>query len=270
MEKLRNSGLGYKKNTFTVSKILLFKLDYKSKTEANHRGMHCLLDAFVKPHGQINLQGNTLYRFEIHFLSTIKEYYVSGLSEYNCWVDKLTKATGNFQITHKYDVGAELVRGKYGIIKMITEKSSGNEFCLKVLNKKLSKCLEMEEQKNEIEIMKICQHENIVKLYDVYETNENYNLVMEYCSEGDLLHYLKDKNFSISEEEAKDIISQILNGLNYLHQYGIVHRDLKPENILIKEENGRKIFKIADFGLSKIILPNETCIEPYGTLVSSH
>lgn len=90
---------------------------------------------------------------------------------------------------------------------------------------------------------------------------------MEYCSEGDLLHYLKEKNFMISEDEAKDIIGQILNGLNYLHQYGIVHRDLKPENILIKVENGKRTYKIADFGLSKIILPNETCKEPYGTLV---
>lgn len=138
--------------------------------------MHCLLDAFVKSYGQITIQGSTLFRFEIHFSSTIKEYYISGLSEYNNWVDKLTKATGNHQITQKYDIGAELVRGKYGIIKLITEKSTCKELCLKVLNKKLAKCAEMEEQKNEIEIMKICQHENIVKLYDVFESNESYSL----------------------------------------------------------------------------------------------
>ena len=80
--------------------------------------------------------------------------------------------------------------------------------------------------------------------------------------------YLENKNFKLSEKEVISILKQILAGVFYLQQYGITHRDLKPENILVKKEKGKYIFKIADFGLSKIISPEEKCEEPYGTLVT--
>lgn len=91
---------------------------------------------------------------------------------------------------------------------------------------------------------------------------------MEYC-EGDLYTFLNKHEFNITESDASCIVAQILFGLHYLHQYGIAHRDIKPENILVKRVNNRFNFKIADFGLSKIILPGEFCSEPYGTLVSN-
>lgn len=91
---------------------------------------------------------------------------------------------------------------------------------------------------------------------------------MEFCEEGDLFKYLESKDFKLSEKEVIVIIKQLLGAIFYLQQYGITHRDLKPENILVKKINGSYLFKIADFGLSKIILPNEKCEEPYGTLVS--
>lgn len=91
---------------------------------------------------------------------------------------------------------------------------------------------------------------------------------MEFCQEGDLFKYLEGKNFKLGEKEVITIIKQLLGAIYYLQEYGITHRDLKPENILVKKENGQYMFKIADFGLSKIILPEEKCEEPYGTLVS--
>lgn len=92
---------------------------------------------------------------------------------------------------------------------------------------------------------------------------------MEYCQEGDLYKYLEEKKFKLPEKEVIPIVRQILSGIYYLQQYGITHRDLKPENILVKKDkNGKVVFKIADFGLSKIISPEEKCEEPYGTLVS--
>lgn len=93
---------------------------------------------------------------------------------------------------------------------------------------------------------------------------------MEYCEEGDLFKYLESKDFKLSEKEVVYVLKQILSGVYYLHQYGITHRDLKPENILVKNNDGKYMFKIADFGLSKIILPEEMCEEPYGTLVSEN
>jgi serine/threonine protein kinase len=53
-----------------------------------------------------------------------------------------------------------------------------------------------------------------------------------------------------------------------LHSYGVAHRDLKPENILMVDNSENADLKIVDFGLSKIIGPNETSLDPFGTLVS--
>jgi serine/threonine protein kinase len=52
----------------------------------------------------------------------------------------------------------------------------------------------------------------------------------------------------------------------YLHSFGIAHRDLKPENILMDSDSDSASLKIVDFGLSRIIGPNETSYEPFGTL----
>jgi len=91
---------------------------------------------------------------------------------------------------------------------------------------------------------------------------------MELCEEGDLFSYLESKKFKLQEKEVVAIVSQLIKAIFYLQQYGITHRDIKPENILVKKDkSGNFVFKIADFGLSKIILPGEMCDEPYGTLV---
>ena len=59
---------------------------------------------------------------------------------------------------------------------------------------------------------------------------------------------------------------QIATALYYLHSYGVAHRDLKPENILMSDNSDTATLKIVDFGLSKIIGPNETSLDPFGTL----
>ena len=63
-----------------------------------------------------------------------------------------------------------------------------------------------------------------------------------------------------------NIITQIASGIKYLHQYGIVHRDLKPDNIMITQQNDFGIIKIMDFGLSKIVSPQEKMVDGYGSL----
>ncbi len=114
--------------------------------------------------------------------------------------------------------------------------------------------------------MKLCHHPNIVKLLDHFENSEYIYIVMEYISGGTLNQYIKNHYFYISESEAANIISQIGNGLKYLHNYGIVHRDLKTDNIMLTKNNENGIIKIMDFGLSKIVGPKEGLIDGYGTL----
>lgn len=71
---------------------------------------------------------------------------------------------------------------------------------------------------------------------------------------------------------ARKIAHQLATAIYYLHSYGIIHRDLKPENIMLARKIAKEDLttvpevKIMDFGLSKIMGPNQRANEPYGTL----
>jgi serine/threonine protein kinase len=84
-----------------------------------------------------------------------------------------------------------------------------------------------------------------VKFLDTCESPTNYYIVQEYCEEGDLKRYLKDKK-KLSEREALSILTSILSGYEVLIKNGIVHRDIKPANILISSGG----YKLADFGFA--------------------
>lgn len=93
---------------------------------------------------------------------------------------------------------------------------------------------------------------------------------MEHCPGGDLFSYIEKRGFRLSEPRAAQIIHKLCTAMFYLHSYGIAHRDLKPENILMTDQSEEADIRLVDFGLSKIIGPNETCIEPFGTLVNNY
>lgn len=117
--------------------------------------------------------------------------------------------------------------------------------------------------RNEIEILKLCQHPNIIKLFDVLENSENIFIVMELLQGGDLLNYLEQKKFKLPEMDAAIIFCSIAKALIYLHDLGIVHRDIKPENILMVKDTN---IKIVDFGLSTFLGTNDKCKGYAGTL----
>lgn len=103
----------------------------------------------------------------------------------------------------------------------------------------------------------MCQHPHIIRLLDIFENQDYIYIVMEHLSGGDLFTYLENRKFTVSEKRAKEVSHQIATALYYLHSYGVAHRDLKPENILMTNVSDIAEVKIVDFGLSKIIGPNE-------------
>ena len=89
---------------------------------------------------------------------------------------------------------------------------------------------------------------------------------MEHLGGKDLFSYLEKRDFEVSEKRAKELSHQIATAIYYLHAFGVAHRDLKPENILMASDSDDAELKIVDFGLSKIIGPNESSLDPFGTL----
>ena len=105
---------------------------------------------------------------------------------------------------------------------------------------------------NEIKVLKTCDNRNIIKLYDIKKTANNFYLILEYCNEGDLSQYLKKKK-TLSEEQAIEFFLQILNAFKPLVKNKIMHRDFKLANILMHDGE----IKIADFGFSKLLSNEE-------------
>ena len=106
---------------------------------------------------------------------------------------------------------------------------------------------------NEINVMYMCNHTNIVRLYEDYETGENIYLVMELIKGGDLFDHIS-KHRRFDESMSAVMIKDVGEALLYLHSKNIVHRDLKPENLLVMQRrDGRIQIKLTDFGLAMVV-----------------
>ena len=110
-------------------------------------------------------------------------------------------------------------------------------------------------------------HETIVKCIAVYEDNSALHFVLEEITGGDLFdHIIHSDGRKLTEVETIDLLSQIFEGLHYLHdELGIVHRDIKPENFLLYNDGHRIKIKLIDFGFATYCKEDETMNEQLGT-----
>lgn len=240
---------------------------YKRKEDANHKTMVNLISVFLKIEPDEPLdKKNTLYPFSLIFPNKERTFYLLKSDEREKWVNEIKKAIGYSSLTDYYDVKDAIGKGKFGTVKLGIHKKTGKKVAIKVMKKKQMTLQDIELQKREIEILKICQHPSIIKLLDVFENQDYIYIVMEYLKGGDLFNYLEKRDFTIPEGKARELSHSIATGLFYLHSFGIAHRDLKPENILMTDESDEAQPKLVDFGLSKIVGPNEKCNDPFGTL----
>jgi len=150
----------------------------------------------------------------------------------------------------KYNKLRVLGKGTYGIVYLIIDKNTNKKYSLKKMlyNKEMIKSCQ-----NELKILKLVKSDYIINIKNYFIRNGNFNIIMEYASQGDLSNYIKqNKNrFSIIKpNDIKKIILSITEGLKALHKLDIIHRDIKPSNILICENFN---IKLTDFGISKIV-----------------
>jgi serine/threonine-protein kinase Chk2 len=158
-----------------------------------------------------------------------------------------------------YDLKQELGRGNFSTVKLGINKKTGEQFAIKIINKKkfwhLSKS--REQILREIEILKRVKHPNIISYIDIFDSDYYVYLVLELAKGGELFDKIAE-NGACAENEAKHIFKQLVDAINYLHSNGIAHRDLKPENILISRPYDSSPIedlqiKLADFGLARFI-----------------
>ena len=115
--------------------------------------------------------------------------------------------------------------------------------------------------------MKLVQHPNVVKLYQVIDTQTKLYLILELGDGGDLYDYIMRHESGLSEVLARDYFRQIVRAISYCHQLHVVHRDLKPENVLFFEKVG--VVKLTDFGFSNKFSPGQKLETSCGSLAYS-
>ncbi|KAG0324315.1 hypothetical protein BGZ99_001973 [Dissophora globulifera] len=149
-----------------------------------------------------------------------------------------------------YLLGRTLGKGSSGCVKLARHRKTNEQVAVKIISKAslVNKAAVHRGIEREIAIMKLINHPHVIRLYDVYETEKELFLVMEYVSGGELFEYLVNKG-RLDEAEALRFFQQIIVGLAFCHKRKICHRDLKPENLLLDD---RMNVKIADFGMASL------------------
>ena len=173
--------------------------------------------------------------------------------------EKEEKQIGN------YILEKEIGSGGFAKVYLGTHIPTNSKVAIKTLNKILfiDDKINSIRFKKEVEILKKVKHQNIARLYEVIETPSKIYLIMEYCSNGELLNYILSHNY-LDEKTARHYFQQYINAINYLHSQNICHRDIKPENLLLDRY---KNIKLIDFGISTFYNGKKLLSSPCGTII---
>ena len=146
-----------------------------------------------------------------------------------------------------YIVKHTIGKGTFSRVKLGINKYTGEKVAIKILDKlKIVEKEDLERIIREMRMLSELDNEHVIKVYQIYEDDNHYLIIMEYCEGGELFNYIVEKQ-RLSENETAFFYYQIIKGVEYIHSKGIAHRDLKPENLLLDKD---KKIKIIDFGLS--------------------
>jgi len=154
-------------------------------------------------------------------------------------------------IKEKFLFEKTLGQGSFGEVKKLKNKTTGEEFAVKIVNKADMQQEDLLALQTEVEILSQIDHPNVVKLFEVWDDKLKFYMVMEIMTGGELFDRIVEKDH-YSEKEAADTIRPIVDAIRYCHNMGVAHRDLKPENLLYATRDPHSIIKISDFGLAKI------------------
>ncbi|CAF1291905.1 unnamed protein product [Adineta steineri] len=167
-------------------------------------------------------------------------------------------------VSEKHIVSKQIGRGAYGEVKLCFVRGTCDRFAMKIIAKKTfthmgPQALVFNQQiKSECTILQGVNHPCIIRIHDVYETDDALYIILELVEGGELFDRIVAHG-QFDEATSKFLFRQMCIGVQYLHERSITHRDLKPENILLTlPDTNETLIKITDFGLSRLI--NETSL----------
>lgn len=198
-------------------------------------------------------------------------FWCSTAEERRDWLTALTAATRSPAMEDFYHLSNEEIgRGKFAAVVQARPRDDPQTvLAVKVINKRGISEEDREHLRTEVAILKLVDHQNVVRLVDLFDEPDRLCLVMEHVGGGDLLkRLLQLPEQRLDEPTSRTVLGCLFSGARYLHEHGITHRDLKPENALVEDAHGAvpriSSAKITDFGLSAITAKNMK--EPLGTM----
>jgi len=168
----------------------------------------------------------------------------------------------NFSSFYKYL--KVLGKGSFGKVVKAVDLFSNQVCAVKVISKKQLNQEEIQNIRNEAQVLSQLQHPNVIKFLHLRESESCIFLAMEYAKAGTLQKLMERKRFS--ENKARKVMQGLLSAVEYLHTNGIAHRDIKPENILVVDIKSLWV-KLADFGLCVELHSYSQVIELCGTII---
>ena len=151
-----------------------------------------------------------------------------------------------------YIIEKKLGEGVYGVVYKIKKKDNENYVLKQISLLGLSEA-QKKDFKKEAEILSKINSKYVVKNFESFEENNKFNIIMEYCENGDLSEYIekqKKKGKPLEEKEIWSIFIKITIGLADIHKINILHRDLKTLNVFLKKDND---IRVGDLGVAKVL-----------------
>ena len=171
------------------------------------------------------------------------------------------------QITGFYDLEETIGQGHFAVVKLARHSFSGEKVAIKVIDKSRLDKLSKEHLFQEVRCMKLVQHPNVVRLYEVIDTPTKLYLILELGDGGDMYDYIMKHSNGLSEAKSRNYFRQIVRAVKYCHDLHVVHRDLKPENVVFFEQTGQ--VKLTDFVFSNVFVPGTKLFTSCGSLAYS-
>ncbi|XP_071451407.1 SNF-related serine/threonine-protein kinase [Hetaerina americana] len=171
------------------------------------------------------------------------------------------------KIAGLYDLEETLGRGHFAVVKLARHVFTGEKVAVKVIDKGKLDEVSRAHLFQEVRCMKLVQHPNVVRLYEVIDTQTKLYLVLELADGGDLYDLIMRHDGGLPDHVAREHFRQIVRAISYCHQLHVVHRDLKPENVVFFEKLG--VVKLTDFGFSNRFCPGQKLETSCGSLAYS-
>ncbi|VDK77885.1 unnamed protein product [Litomosoides sigmodontis] len=180
---------------------------------------------------------------------------------------KPPRSINDARIAGLYDLQKTIGKGHFAVVKLASHVFTGEKVAVKVIDKTKFDSSMASHLIKEVRCMKLVRHPNIVRLYEVIDTQTKLFLILE-LGDYDMYDFItKHADKGCPENEAQQYFCQIIKAIDYCHQLHVVHRDLKPENVVFFERLG--MVKLTDFGFSNKFVPGEQLETACGSLAYS-